>query len=234
MQANVGKGSPAYDIALNLAYEHHIDFVLTQEPWIHTDRTRRLTKKHPAYQCFTPVEEWEQRPRVITYIRKDPQLQAFRAQGSWPQNRDLLSVQVQAWGQQIEIINVYNAPPGSTNPGQAVQSLLSFTVPQRPVLIAGDFNLHYLDWQPNATNSSPTATLFANWAAQQNLTLTLEPGTPTRGESTLDLAWVSPELAGLGTSTNVEPALHSTSDHQTLCTVVQIYPQHRNATRGRF
>ena len=72
MQVNVGKGSASHDIALNLAHENRFDIVLIQEPWIHQDKSRRITKKHPAYRCFTPIEDWTQVPRVLTYVRKDP------------------------------------------------------------------------------------------------------------------------------------------------------------------
>ncbi|SPJ92119.1 uncharacterized protein FTOL_13663 [Fusarium torulosum] len=68
-QANVGKIPPAHDCALALADSERYDIVLLQEPWTaHTD-TRSLTKTHPAYDTFTPVETWDSndsRPRVMT------------------------------------------------------------------------------------------------------------------------------------------------------------------------
>ena len=76
-------------------------------------------------RCYTPIEDWEQRPRVLTYLRKSPQLQGAQVQGSWGSNRDILVLQVQAWNCHIQIINVYNAPPGSLDPGQGVQSIIS-------------------------------------------------------------------------------------------------------------
>lgn len=122
MQVNVGKGGATHDIALGFAHESHFDLVLVQEPWFGQDRS---TKKHPNYRCYTPIEDWEQRPRVLTYLRKSPQLQGAQVQGSWGSNRDILALQVQAWNCHIQIINVYNAPPGSLDPGQGVQSIIS-------------------------------------------------------------------------------------------------------------
>src|SRR5882762_2924947 len=81
MQVNVGKGGATHDIALSLAHENHFDVLLVQEPWVHQDRARRITKKHPNYRCYTPTENWEQRPRVLTYLRKTPQLQGAQVQG---------------------------------------------------------------------------------------------------------------------------------------------------------
>ncbi|EGU73023.1 hypothetical protein FOXB_16467, partial [Fusarium oxysporum f. sp. conglutinans Fo5176] len=78
-QANVGKIPPAHDCALALADSERYDIVLLQEPWTaHTD-TRSLTKTHPAYDTFTPVETWDgndTRPRIMTYVRRDPRLLA--------------------------------------------------------------------------------------------------------------------------------------------------------------
>jgi endonuclease/exonuclease/phosphatase family metal-dependent hydrolase len=130
-------------------------------------------------------------------------------------SRDLLTIQLIAWGQQILFINVYNAPPGSKDPGQGVQSILSQQLPLLPVLVAGDFNLKHPLWQAN-TNPSQQAVAFADWAMQQNLCLTVQPDSPTRGKNTLDLTWATPTLARLGVSTEVSKELHTTSDHQTL------------------
>ena len=93
-------------------------------------------------------------PRVLTYVRKDPQLYAVQLPGNWEPNRDILATQVLAQGQQIQVINVYNAPPGSTDPGQGVQCILPYDPPQQPVLIAGDFNLKHLMWQTNVSPST--------------------------------------------------------------------------------
>ena len=209
MQVNVGKGSASHDIALNLAHENRFDIVLIQEPWIHQDKSRRITKKHPAYRCFTPIEDWTQVPRVLTYVRKDPQLYAVQLPGNWEPNRDILATQVLAQGQQIQVINVYNAPPGSTDPGQGVQCILPYDPPQQPVLIAGDFNLKHPMWQTNMSPSTQ-ADAFVEWTSRHSLVLTLQPDSPTRGRNTLDLAWATPSLVGLGITTGVaeDPAYY--------------------------
>lgn len=68
MQMNVGRGGPANDLALALAYEKEVDILLIQEPWIRADLERKLSKRHKSYQDYAPGEEWKERPRVITYV----------------------------------------------------------------------------------------------------------------------------------------------------------------------
>jgi exonuclease III len=139
IQVNVGRGSASHDIALTFAHNHLFDIVLIQEPWIHQDKLHRISKKHPAYHCFSPVEDWTNKPRVLTYVRKDPQLHTTQLQDNSEPSRDVLMVQLIAWGQQLLLINIYNAPPGSKDPGLGVQKILSQEFPQQAVLVAGDF-----------------------------------------------------------------------------------------------
>ncbi|TXB98066.1 hypothetical protein FocTR4_00017206 [Fusarium oxysporum f. sp. cubense] len=76
-QANVGKIPPAHDCALALADSERYDIVLLQEPWTSHTESRFLTKTHPAYDTFTPVDMWssnDTRPRVMTYVRRDSRL----------------------------------------------------------------------------------------------------------------------------------------------------------------
>ena len=44
MQANVGRGGAANDLALALAFEKDIDILLLQEPWIGADLGRQMSK----------------------------------------------------------------------------------------------------------------------------------------------------------------------------------------------
>ena len=65
-QANVGRGSPATDAALQLARDSNAAVILLQEPWFNREET--LTKTHPAYQTFKP--QVEGRARVLTFVRR--------------------------------------------------------------------------------------------------------------------------------------------------------------------
>ncbi|KAJ8063439.1 hypothetical protein OCU04_008657 [Sclerotinia nivalis] len=81
LQANVAKGASSHELALSLANDSCIDIVLIQEPYIFSDISRRITKSHPAYETFTPLDNWETRPRVMTYTRKEA---GIRASQLWP------------------------------------------------------------------------------------------------------------------------------------------------------
>lgn len=78
----------------------------------------------------------------------------------------------------MTLLNLYNAPRGSTDSGEGLKYLLSQSLPARPCLVAGDFNLHYPSCQTNATTSTG-AEPFLQWADHQGMHLTLQPNTPT-------------------------------------------------------
>jgi hypothetical protein len=130
LQINVHKGATQHEIALSTAYNEQIDVVLIQEPYISRDLSRRITKRHPSFNCFTPIDDWaNSQPRVLTYVRKGAGLRSTQIrpdtldQAALP---DLLFLHIQApGGQSLLIINVYNAPSGSIRPGLAAQALTS-------------------------------------------------------------------------------------------------------------
>lgn len=70
LQINVSRGGSPHDLALALAQEEHIDLLLVQEPYIFYERDRRITKRHPSFECFTLTDNWTSRPQVLTYLRK--------------------------------------------------------------------------------------------------------------------------------------------------------------------
>ena len=62
LQINVGRGATPHEIALSLANDSLIDIILIQEPYIFTDRKWKITKFHPMYESFTPLDNWETHP----------------------------------------------------------------------------------------------------------------------------------------------------------------------------
>lgn len=106
-QINVGRSWAAHETALQLAYEQQCQAILIQEPWVFPDPSRRLSKRHPAFSQFSPVEDWAPRPRVLTYIRKHPQLSAAQVPMG-PPCRDLLAISVSSSQQSILLVNIYN------------------------------------------------------------------------------------------------------------------------------
>ncbi|KAG0152774.1 hypothetical protein PDIDSM_2579 [Penicillium digitatum] len=92
------KTDACHTTALQLAYESACDVVCIQEPYVSAP-----TKKtgHPAYDCYAPTDEWDssdptsfesERPRVLTYVRKNSGLNAQQHRSS--QDRDLLCVTI--------------------------------------------------------------------------------------------------------------------------------------------
>ena len=203
-QANVGKISPAHDCALALADAERYDIVLLQEPWTESKDSRCLTKTHPAYDTFSPVDSWDStatRPRVMTYVRRDPKLIADQKRPV--PTRDILWLNVN----NITIINFYRQP--SYN--EALNILLNWPTPQK-CLIAGDFNAIHSTWQ-TGQQISGRGEAIATWAADNSLNLLNTTDTPTNAHgNTIDLAFTNIALA----EATVEDHLATSSDHFTL------------------
>ncbi|KAF4460560.1 reverse transcriptase [Fusarium albosuccineum] len=202
-QANVGKIPPAHDCALELADSERYDIALLQEPWTaHTD-SHSLTKTHPAYDTFTPVEMWDSndtRPRVMTYVRRDPKLLADQIRPF--QTRDILWLTINS----VTVVNFYR----QNDEHDALNTLLRWSVPGR-CLVAGDFNARHRSWQSGPTTNRGRE--IAAWSGENDLNLlnTLDIPTNPYG-NTIDLAFTNVPLA----EAIVEDHLATSSDHFTL------------------
>jgi hypothetical protein len=101
--------------------------LLVQELYIYHDRERRITKRYPSYECFTPTDDWSSRPRVLTYLRKGVGLQVEQARPLPLNNiatRDLLFLAVMVPSEHnILVINIYNTPIGSIGDSIVVKLL---------------------------------------------------------------------------------------------------------------
>ncbi|KAL9570491.1 hypothetical protein ACKAV7_005379 [Fusarium commune] len=202
-QANVGKIPPAHDCALALADSERYDIVLLQEPWTAHTETRSLTKTHPAYDTFAPVDMWnnnDTRPRVMTYVRRDPRLLADQIRPF--QTRDILWLTING----MTVVNFYR----QNDERDALNTLLRWSVPER-CLVAGDFNARHRSWQTGQTTNRGQE--IAGWASENDLDLlnTLDIPTNPHG-NTIDLAFTNMPLA----EATVEDHLATSSDHFTL------------------
>ncbi|KAK7592656.1 hypothetical protein V3481_007266 [Fusarium oxysporum f. sp. vasinfectum] len=202
-QANVGKIPPVHDCALALADSERYDIVLLQEPWTTTANSRCLTKTHPAYDTYSPVETWHSnstRPRVMTYVRRDSTLSAD--QNRPYQSRDILWLTVN----DIIIVNFYR----QNDERDALDTLLQWPIPDR-CLVAGDFNARHHTWQTGPTTNRGHE--IASWASENGLGLLNTSDIPTNPHgNTIDLAFSNVPLA----EANVEDHLATSSDHFTL------------------
>jgi hypothetical protein len=241
LQINVGRGASAHEIALFQAYFNDINIILIQEPYIFKNLARKITKKHPSYECFSPTDSWETsgRPRVLTYIRKKKGIQAFQLRPNLIDQEilsDLLLLQISARsGQSALLLNLYNAPYGENiiRPNKAIQALISLPESyfSQPTLLAGDFNLLHSRWQPSIQRDpSAYSGLFTEWLDKLGLVFISEIDTPTHNKgNVLDLTFTSSFLALSGANTRVATDLDVTSDHCPLLTVLPWGQRHSEA-----
>ncbi|RKK75288.1 hypothetical protein BFJ68_g18117, partial [Fusarium oxysporum] len=140
------------------------------------------------------------RPRVMTYVRRDPRLLADQIRPF--ETRDILWITVNG----MTIANFYR----QNDEKDALNTLLRWPVPER-CLVAGDFNARHHSWQTGqATNRGQE---IADWTSENDLNLlnTLDIPTNPHG-NTIDLAFTNLPLA----ETTVEDHLATSSDHFTL------------------
>ena len=219
LQVNVGRSWAAHEAALQLAFEQQCAAVLIQEPWTLPDRSRRLSKHHPAYAQFSPVEDWTSRPRTLTYTLKHPLLSAVQVPLG-PPNRDLLAVSLSTtFSPAILLVNVYSAPFGSVDSFMGIDCLTQLTIPPLPCLVAGDFNIRHPSWETTGP-TTPRAVQFLEWSEEQNLSLTLLPDTCTHGNSMIDLAWANSALQAMGVSSEVPEDIPPLADHEAVFSVI--------------
>ncbi|XP_044718774.1 reverse transcriptase (RNA-dependent DNA polymerase) domain-containing protein [Hirsutella rhossiliensis] len=189
-QANVGKIPPAHDCALALADSAKYDIVLLQEPWTEAKNSRCLTKTHPAYDTYSPVDSWDSndtRPRVMTYIH-------------------ILWLTVNG----VTIVNFYRQPHYDVS----LDVLLRWSAPEK-TLVAGDFNAKHYTWQTGRLEGRGED--IATWAAENGLNLLNTADEPTNPHgNTIDLAFSNIALA----SAVVEDHLATSSDHFTLSLIL--------------
>ena len=134
MQVNVGRGGAANDLALAIAFEEDIDILLIQEPWIGADLERKLAKRHKSYEAYAPGEAWKERPRVITYVRRQTPLWSvekcqdiLRVSNEMPEIL-VLELKPDSNEESIFFVNVYNAPAGSERAGKSAEVLMNVSV----------------------------------------------------------------------------------------------------------
>ena len=216
---NVGRGHTAHLTLLEYAHTQRADLIIINEPWTSDATTRITTKLHPSYQISCPWQDWETRPRVLVYSRKDRPGLSVATNPLVPAHPDLISCTILQDSTVIANLEaVYNAPPGSIREGEAVSSLLAQPPRPGPTIWAGDFNLHHHLWDPSNTRHPGTQANSLVDACQQHHFHLLQDYTPTHSRGgIIDLVWASDDLWSSGNATaEVHPPGNSGSDHETL------------------
>lgn len=225
-QVNTARGQENHDLALVMASREAADIILVQEPWTLYQREKRITKQHPNYTNFCPQDTWEIRPRVMTYVRKDRNLQPTQLRPA--DTADICWIKILGTTSAVTIVNVYR-PPKECKGGEVITRLKEWQVPSNSV-VAGDFNTRHPLWDSRA-RSSRHAEELANWALQNELSLAspADESTHNRG-NVLDLVFTNI----LGAQCNVEEHLHTTSDHETLVTILPLKVSYNSNPQERY
>jgi hypothetical protein len=232
--ANVGKIGPAHNTILNIAFEEGIDVLCVQEPWTNTGTK---TQTNPAFHVYAPAESWDWedldqkevvRPRVVTYVRKSPDLRVQQRRSV--HSRDLLWLDVNGYS----ILNIYRQP-GS----DLVIDYVTRLVPPPRCIIGGDFNAHHDFFEPGV-NTFARGGELVEWSVETMMDFIGEVGTPTqRCGHVLDLTFSNVPWA----QTTVRADMHCGSDHETLVTTLpgrgevplrQCYYRVNEASLGTF
>ena len=120
LQVNVGRGGVANDLALQYAFVKECDLVLIQEPWIGKDLDRRISKKHIGFQAYAPEDQWSDRPRVLTYVKRNLQgIQIEKRQDLLMCSPDSLVMELKSPKvSPFYVVNLYNGPRGCLREGE--------------------------------------------------------------------------------------------------------------------
>jgi ribonuclease HI len=205
--ANARKSPGPHNALLNLCWADKVDVIHVQEPWT-GEGTRQ--QNNPGYNAYAPVDAWdalEERPRVLTYIRKGGNL---RVQQRRPvHSRDMLWIDVNGYS----MLNVYREP--RTN--EVMDYVTNLTPPAR-CLIGGDWNARDPTFEPGSESRDRGADL-ARWAINSGMPFSGIPGLPThRAGHVLDMVFTNVPFA----ETTLADHFEFGSDHYALLTVVPV------------
>lgn len=176
------------------------------------NQENRITKHHPDQDNFSPTDSWNVRPRVLTYVREGRNLHAVEISPS--ETTGICWVTIRGVTPLIIIANIYR-PPQKAEGGPVISTLKVWRAPAN-YLVAGDFNTRNPLWDTRAAESRKADEL-ADWILLNSLILVSPSNLSTHSRgSTLDLVFsIIP-----GTQWNIEEDLHTTSDYETLLSLV--------------
>jgi hypothetical protein len=150
---------------------------------------------------YAPVDHWsttQDRPRVLTYIRRGKKLKATQRRPV--QGRDMLWLDVNG----ITILNAYRQPEM-----EAVIEYVTNLQPPPNTLVVGDFNAKHATFEPGVTGAGGGVRL-ADWSVAAGIPFIGRPGEATHREGhTLDLAFSNVPFA----ESRVDKELDAGSDH---------------------
>lgn len=137
----------------------------------------------------------------------------------------------------LRIVNIYNAALGCKRVGQAANAMMEIrNLVQGQAIIMGDINLHHTDWDNQTINPLQPSNKLADWVTENGAMYELLPGTKTHNRGgTIDVVISSAQISPNVTECYIEPNLHTTSDHETIVTTVELGPAFcKENGKGKF
>lgn len=93
----------------------------------------------------------------------------------------------------VYIINIYNAEQASKRHNEAARVVQHWRPPQN-LILCGDLNLHNSKWDELVSRNQKDSEEFSDWLDTYSLSIDNDRHTPTRAQSVIELANVSPHL----------------------------------------
>jgi hypothetical protein len=168
----------------------------------------------------------DERTRVCFYVNKRLDLDSWAVEFN---GGDFATIHHQTYQGLIHVHNIYNSPPSShtsNEPGTLPVLDRALRKPGQHIAV-GEYNLHHPMWGgPGAYTQHNAADLLISIIAEHALQQMVPPDSTTwaaRGTtSMLDLALLTPEVAGRVIRCAIEPKLDHDSDHIPIATVVDM------------
>lgn len=212
LQHNLNKQDTAQHSIFEIAISIGTDILLLQEPYLpkNSKTNGYICLQHPAFYPVLPqqnrsLSDLRIKPRVITYIRKEAQLQ-FSPRYDLCSDPDCQIIEVYNSIEPFYIINIYNerrkeatmpnatttvtlttteTTTNITNTTTAIGLAQDYTIKRilygidlqnKPTLIAGDFNLHHYWWNALANPAKISKALeLVEWLQQKQAILLNDP-----------------------------------------------------------
>lgn len=109
---------------------------------------------HPSFTFFSPLSDWYNCPRPLTYVRKMQELHPY--QTAIDISSDFLQIVISVGqGRKLGVWNMFNAPVNSIGARDRLKTLLE--APGTPNFVTGDLNLRHSMWDHFRTSTSQEA-----------------------------------------------------------------------------
>ena len=189
VQHNLNRQKEALHSTLEVCTRNKVDIILFQEPYIARKPTQDeqdeqdesyICIQHGSYFAIPPkptLLNIGQRPRVLAYIRRNSGIQA-NPRYDICNDLDIQVIDILGVEEPFSIINLYNEKQLETAVTTTTvdRVLLPMEQREKPVLLAGDFNLHHTWWNAEAEASkAQKADSLVNWLTSQSAELLNSP-----------------------------------------------------------